>query len=368
MRLMRAQVMRAQVMRAVAGVAILIAASAVQADEPFYKGKRLTVMINYGAGGPADIEGRIFARHIGRHIDGNPNVIVQNIDGAGGLIGTTYLGELALRDGTALGHLTGMAWRWANDAERFRVDFKTYEFIGYQRSTTVYYMRTDVRPGIKVATDLVKAQGVVSGGLGPDNAKDLLIRLGLEMLGVPHQHVTSYRSSAAARLALQQGEINFYSESPPSYRGVVHPGIVKEGLAIPVWHDPENDGNRLIASKQVSDLGIAPFHEFYQTIKGVPPSGMLWDAFSTIRTISGSMLRILALPPGSPQAATDALMVAVARLNADKAYAEEALKTIGFVPEYTIGPNTNREVREGLTVSPELKAFIAEYVKKGSSR
>ena len=100
------------------------------------------------------------------------------------------------------------------------------------------------------------------------------------------------------RLALQQGEINFYSESPPSYRSVVHPGIVKEGLAIPVWHDPEGERDALIASKQVSDLGIVPFHEFYRSIKGVPPSGTLWDAFHTIRTISGSMLRIVALPPG----------------------------------------------------------------------
>lgn len=339
--------------------------SQVRADEPFYKGKRLTVMINYGAGGPADIDGRIFARHIGKHIEGNPSVIAQNIDGAGGLIGTTYLGEIAPRDGTMMGHLTGMAWRWANDADRFRVDFKTYEFFGYQRSTTVYYVRTDVAPGLRVATDLIKAQGLISGGLGPDNAKDLLIRLGLELLGVPHKHVTSYRSSANARLALQQGEINFYSESPPSYRGVVHPGMVKEGLAIPVWHDPENEGDKLVASRQVADLGIAPYHEFYRTIKGAAPSGMLWDAFHTIRTISGSMLRILALPPGSPKSAADALSAAVARLNEDKAYAEEALKVIGFVPEYTVGPDTNRQVREGLSVRPEIKAFVADYVKKG---
>ena len=186
------------------------------------------------------------------------------------------------------------------------------------------------------------------------------------MLGVPHQHVTSYRSSATARLALQQGEINFYSESPPSYRSVVHPGIVKEGLAIPVWHDPESEGGKLIVSKQVSDLGIAPYHEFHRTLKGTEPSGMLWDAFNTIRTISGSMLRILALPPGAPKEAADALSAAVARLNADKAYAEEALKVIGFVPEYTIGPETNRQVHEGLSVRPAIKAFIADYVKKGS--
>jgi tripartite-type tricarboxylate transporter receptor subunit TctC len=359
--------LRAACLVIVATAAMLaVGAARAMADEPFYKGKRLTVMINYGAGGPADIEARIFARHIGKHIEGSPQVIVQNIDGAGGLIGTTYLGEIAPKDGTTMGHLTGMAWRWANDAERFRVDFKSYEFFGFQRSTTVYFMRTDVPPGIKQATDIVKALGVISGGLGPDNAKDLLIRLGLEMLGVPHQHVTSYRSSATARLALQQGEINFYSESPPSYRSVVHLGIVKEGLAIPIWHDPENDGDKLIASKQVSDLGIAPYHEFYRTLKGVAPSGILWDAFQTIRTISGSMLRILALPPGAPPAAIAALQAAVVRMNEDKAYADDALKVIGFVPEYTTGPDTNREVREGLSVRPEIKAFIADYVKKGN--
>jgi len=355
----------ARVVLSAAAAMLAFSAAELRADEPFYKGKRLTVMINYGAGGPADIEGRLFARHIGKHIEGNPQVIVQNIDGAGGLIGTTYLGEIAPKDGAMLGHLTGMAWRWANDADRFRVDFENYEFVGYQRSTTVYYMRTDVPPGNKQATDIVKAQGVVSGGLGPDNAKDLLIQLGLEMLGVPHKHVTSYRSSATARLALQQGEINFYSESPPSYRSVVHPGIVKEGSAIPIWHDPENEGDRLIASKQVSDLGIAPFHEFYRTVKGASPSGILWDAFHTIRTISGSMLRILALPPGAPQAAVAALQAAVVRLNEDRAYGDDAFKVIGFVPEYTTGPDTNREMREGLTVRPQIKAFIADYVKKG---
>jgi hypothetical protein len=67
---------------------------------------------------------------------------------------------------------------------------------------------------------------------------------------------------------------------------------------------------------------------------------------------------------GAPPAAADALAAAVARMNADKDYAEEAIKTIGFVPEYTTGPNTNREVREGLTVKPEVKAFIADYMKK----
>src|SRR5256885_7075162 len=58
-------------------------ASAAHADEPFYKGKRLTILINFASGGPTDIEGRMFAKHVARHIEGQPNIVIQNMDGAG---------------------------------------------------------------------------------------------------------------------------------------------------------------------------------------------------------------------------------------------------------------------------------------------
>jgi hypothetical protein len=346
-----------------ATLAVTLLTTGAQAADPFYKGKRLAVLINYGAGGPADIEGRLFARHIGRHIEGSPAIIVQNIDGAGGLIGTTYLGEIAPRDGTMMGHLTGVAWRWANDPERFRVNFNTYEFLAYQTAAPIDFVRTDVPPGIRVATDIMKVKGLVSGGLGPDNAKDLAIRLALDLLGIPYRHVTSYRSSALARLALQQGEINFYAESPPSYRAVVHPGIVKEGLAIPVWHEAERGS---LAERPIADLGIAPFDELFQAVKGRPPGGPLWEAYKTIRTVSSTMIRILALPPGAPKPAVEALQAALVRLNTDPAYLADAMKTIGFAPEYAAGPNTGHEIRTALTVSPTMRAFIADYVKKAS--
>ena len=145
--------------------AALTSGSPVAADEPFYKGKRLSLMINFAAGGPTDIEGRLLAKHLAKHIDGHPSVLVQNMDGAGGMIGAGYLGEVAPRDGTTLGYFTGSAWRYANNPERFRVDFRSYEFIAYQPGTSIAYMRTDVPPGIKDATDIIKARGVVAGGL-----------------------------------------------------------------------------------------------------------------------------------------------------------------------------------------------------------
>jgi tripartite-type tricarboxylate transporter receptor subunit TctC len=340
-------------------------AGALAAD-PFYKGKRLTVMVNYAAGGPTDIEGRLFARHVARHIAGQPNLIIQNIDGAGGLTGTSWLGEVAPKDGTAMGYLTGAAWLYASDPEKSRVDLRNYEFIAYQPGTSVYYVRTDVQPGMKVATDLAKAKGLVSGGLSADSSKDLLMRLALDMLGVPYRHVTGYRSNNTARMALQQNEISFFSESPPGYRNVVESSLVKDGIVIPTWYDPGWNGESISVPRQMDGLAIKPFNEIYQEIKGKPPSGQLWDVYLTSLSINSAMQRLVVLPPNVTPAALQAMRAAVLELNDDKAFAEDAMKTIGFVPEYVAGPDTNRQVRSALTVKPEIRAFVADYIKNAN--
>jgi tripartite-type tricarboxylate transporter receptor subunit TctC len=360
--------MRLRLCSAVFGFAAALGcASSATAQESFYSGKRLSLMVNYAAGGPTDIEGRLFARHIAKHIDGQPNIIVQNIDGAGGLTGTTWLGEVAPKDGTVMGYLTGVAWLYASEPERHRVDVRTYEFVAYQPGTTVYYVRTDVKPGMKEATDIAKAQGLVSGGLGADNSKDLLIRLSLDMLGVPFRHVTGYRSNNNARMALQQNEINFFAESPPGYRSVVEPNLVRNGQAIPTYYDPGWNGETISVPKQVDGLAILPFHELYQKVKGAKPSGPLWEAYLSSLAINAAMQRLLAMPPNVPQASLQALRGAVLRLNNDKAFAADALKTIGFVPEYSAGPETNRQVRQALVLRPEVRAFVSNYIK-GANR
>lgn len=346
--------------------ALAATSPAAHAQEPFYKGKRLTIMVNYAAGGPTDIEGRLFARNIARHLAGSPNVIVQNVDGAGGLVGTNWLGEVAPKDGTAMGYLTGAAWLHASDPGKYRVDFLTYEFVGFQPGTSIYFVRTDVAPGIKTSTDLMKAKGLVSGGLSADNSKDLLMRLALDMLGLQYRHVTGYRSNNNARLALQRNEISFFSESPPGYRSVVEPSLVKNGQVIPTWYDPGWDGERFYVPRQVEGLTIPPFHDYFQRVKGAKPSGQLWDTYRTSLAINGAMQRMLVLPPGVPKAALDELRAAVLKLNNDPAFAEEARKVVGFVPDYVASPDTNRQVRAALSVKPETRAFVANYIKSAN--
>ena len=77
---------------------------------------------------------------------------------------------------------------------------------------------------------------------------------------------------------------------------------------------------------------IQPFQEFYRKLKGSLPSGQLWEVYRTHLAVDSAMLRLIVMPPGSPKAAADAMRTALARLNNDKEYAEDAMKTIQFVP------------------------------------
>ena len=80
---------RSRLLAAAAGICVaLVAASPAPAQEPFYKGKRLTLLVNFDAGSATDIDARVFARHFIKHIDGAPQLIIQNMPGGGGANGT----------------------------------------------------------------------------------------------------------------------------------------------------------------------------------------------------------------------------------------------------------------------------------------
>jgi tripartite-type tricarboxylate transporter receptor subunit TctC len=351
-----------------AATLVALGVLSAHAQEPYYKGKRLTVLINFAAGGPTDLEGRLFAKYIARHIDGHPTVIVQNMDGAGGVVGAQYVGEVAPKDGTVMGYFAGTSWVYVSDPERWRVDFKSYEFLAYQPGTTVHFARTDVAPGLKTPADIVKARDLIAGGLSIDTSKDLRLRLGLDMLGVPYKYVTGYRSSAPARVALQRGEINMFSESPPSYRALVVPALVEKGQVIPIWWDDIQEDGKPAPQKQMEGLSVPTFPQLYHQVKGTKPSGPMWDAYKTIFEINSTLQRLIALPPGAPRAAYDAVRQAIERLNDDQEFAAEAMKVIQFVPDYPTSPDMSAKIRSMLVASPEMRKFVNDYMKNVPKR
>lgn len=333
------------------------------ADDAFYAGKRLTFLINFAPGGPTDIEGRLFARHVSKHLPGKPAIVIQNMDGAGGGVGTNYLGEIAPRDGTVVGYLTGAAWRYVNVREQSRVDFLTYRPVAYQPGTTVYYFRSDTVADYTGPADFLKANNLVIGGLSAESSKDMLLRLTLDMLGVKYKYVTGYKSNSDARLAFQRGEISMFSESPPGYRAVVEPGMIAKREAFPMFYDPGWNGARFSEPAQVSGLAMPTFPEFYKQAKGAEPSGKLWQMYLHILAVNGAMQRMVVYPPNTPDEALRAMRAAIAKLETDADYAAEARKLVGFVPDYEASESVEADVRRALSIPGEDKAWLQNYVK-----
>ncbi|MDA0652167.1 MAG: hypothetical protein O3C49_02680 [Proteobacteria bacterium] len=347
-------------------IALATAGTATAAD--FYKGKRLSVLINYSAGGPTDVEARLFARNIARHIPGKPQVVGKNMAGAGGVVAINFLGQKAKKDGLTMGYFTALASAQAfaplNDAG-LRVDIGKFDLVATNSGSSYTYIRKDTPPGITKPEDVMKAHGLKVSGLRANSSKDILERLTMDMLGIKHGYVTGYRGSSKARVAVMQGEASLHNESQPSFRSKVIPTMIDTGMAIGLWYYPYDDGEHVWSPPALSKgLTLMSFDKFYEKVKGKKPSGMMWKAFREVNRASSMVQRSLVMPEGSPKAAHLALRKAVTALNSDPEFARDSQKTISFVPQFDVGEKAEKLTKASIQLSPDVLTFLKGYVDK----
>jgi tripartite-type tricarboxylate transporter receptor subunit TctC len=330
-------------------------------EAPFYRGKTLTVLINFAAGGPTDVEGRLAARFLGKHIPGQPSIIVQNMPGAGGVTGTNYLGEVAKPDGLILGYFTNQFFNLLTADPTLRVDLAKFAYIASIEGVAVAYIRKDVAPGIQDAKDMIKAKSFKAGGLSLNSAKDVRFRLQLDILGIPHQYVTGYNSNSDARLAVERNEIQFFTEGTPGYRSQVQPRMVKEGVVLPVYADElvTADGE-FKQSAEAPD--ILSFSQLHQQIFGKLGSGPLWETLKTIN-ITHAMQRVAKVAPNTPPEAVAALRQGFSQMIKDPEFIQEFKKVTRSDPNFQVGGEADKLIRKLVQTSPEVRNTIRKYTQ-----
>jgi tripartite-type tricarboxylate transporter receptor subunit TctC len=340
---------------------VLWVASAFSAETPFYRGKTLTVLINFAAGGPTDIEGRLVARFLGRHLPGQPLIVVQNMPGAGGVVGTNYLGEVAKPDGLTMGYFTGQFFNLLTADPTLRVDLAKFAYIASIEGVAVAYMRKDVAPGIQESKDIIKAKGFKAGGLSLNSAKDVRFRLQLDILGIPHQYVTGYNSNSDARLALERNEVQFFTEGTPGYRSQVQPRLVKDGVVVAVYADElvTADGE-FRPSAEVPD--IVSFSQLHQQIFGKLGSGPSWEALKTIN-LTHAMQRVAKVPPNTPAAAVTALRQGFSQMIKDPEFINEFKKVTRSDPHFQVGGEADKLIGKLVQAPPEVRSIIRKYTE-----
>lgn len=191
--------------------ALLVLAEALpataQSVADFYRGRTIQLLIGYTVGGNYDYSARLLARHIGRHIPGNPNVVPQNMAGAGSLRLANALYNVAPRDGTTFGMVgrgISMEPLLGTDAAKF--DSRRFTWIGSvsdETSVCVSWRTSKIRSW----NDML-AMPFTVGGQGPGSDDDMFTNMIRNILGAKARLVAGYPGGNEMNLALERGEID----------------------------------------------------------------------------------------------------------------------------------------------------------------
>jgi tripartite-type tricarboxylate transporter receptor subunit TctC len=193
----------------IVAAAVALSASAASAQNPaeFYKGKNVDLYIGYSVGGGYDVYARLLARHMGKHIPGNPTVVPKNMEGAGSLRLANWLYNVAPKDGTAFGIIgrgTGFDPLLGKKGAQF--DASKFNWIGSANnevSVCVAWHTT----GIKKIEELYGKELTV-GGTGASADTDQFPRVTNGVLGTKFRVITGYPGGNDIGLAMERGEVN----------------------------------------------------------------------------------------------------------------------------------------------------------------
>ena len=189
-------------------IGLALTASVAQAAAPFYEGKVVRIVVGFSAGGGFDAYSRAIARHMGRHIPGNPTIIVENMTGAASIVAANHLYKVAKPDGLTIGNFHGFqVLNQVLGAPGIEFDARRFEWIGVPVQDTGACALTKAS-GITSLEKWKEAKAPVKlGGVGPGDASYGMARVLKEVLALPVQPIAGYKGTAEIRLAAESGEL-----------------------------------------------------------------------------------------------------------------------------------------------------------------
>src|SRR5215475_13144909 len=198
---------RARLAFALVLVALALTSAGSARAQNEFRGKTITIVASFEAGGPYDFYSRLIARHLGARLPGHPAVVVQNMPGAGGLRGANYLYNVAARDGTVLGVVsqTVAVGQVLATTAGIAYEARKYSWIG-RINANVEVLHTWHASGVRSVED-VKRREVVVAGTGPTSSSVVMPRLMNELIGTRFKVVTGFAGPTSAQLALERGEV-----------------------------------------------------------------------------------------------------------------------------------------------------------------
>jgi tripartite-type tricarboxylate transporter receptor subunit TctC len=301
---------------AVLGLLSIHAASADDAAA-FYGGRNLSLIAGFNVGGGADLYARLIARHLGKHVPGNPVVIVRNMPGAGSMAAANHIFNVSPRDGSEVGLFAGnIAVDPVIGGVATKYDAREFNWIGAPASETSVCLASKAT-SFKTFDDVL-ARDMVTGAAGTGTYDFPVVLNGL--LGTKFKLVKGYKGSSGLRLALERGEIEgFCGVGLTSVRSL---GLTDDKVTILVQ----------IALERNPQLRDVPLIADYAKTE---------QDRQLMRLVFGWLVmeRPIAAPPGTPKLRVEALRDAFDRTMQDPLFVAEIAKA-----SLTLAPTSGRDI------------------------
>jgi tripartite-type tricarboxylate transporter receptor subunit TctC len=317
------------------------------AQANFYEGKTVRFIVGFSAGGGYDTYTRVIARHMGKHIPGNPVFVVDNMAGAGSMISANHTYKVAKPDGLTIGHfIGGLFLQQLLGKPGIEFDSLKFEYVGVPAQDNFIL-------GVAKSTGIVDAEkwigskqvvkfGGVSTGSGTDDFPNLL----KAMIGLPVQMVSGYKGTADIRLAFNSGEITGLSNSWESTKSTWKKEL-ETGDLIPLLQ---------VTSKPHPELRKLPL------AINLAKTDEAKKLLHTVERVHGPSVRPYVLPPGTPKDRVQILRKAFMDTIKDPAFLAEAQKaSLDINPDG--GAELEQNEREIFKLDPSLIAKLKEILK-----
>ncbi len=342
--------------RSLAAAVIVCAAGTAAAQDvgDFYKDKRIRMIVGSGPGGGYDVYARLVARHLGRHIPGNPAFQVQNMEGAGSVVATNYVVNVAPKDGTVIGAIQreiALVQLMGQPGPKYEA--RTINWLGSLLSEPgVCSVAT--RTGISSFADLFQRE-FVFGGTGP-NVTEFFPAMFHNLLRAPVKLIKGYPATPQIHLAIQRGEVDGICQSWSSFKeqaaAMLKDGTIRPVVQMSISPQPEL---RAMGVPMIFDFITAERAQAGMTVEDV-------RNYFHLVLAAGAMGRPFMLAPEVPGARVAAMRKAFTAVTGDAEFLNDAKKQRREI-DFVSGEDIQAIVTQMAAVPPGKLAQLDELMK-----
>ena len=328
-------------------VAALLLSSSAQAAAPFYDGKAIRIIVGTAPGGGYDTYTRLVARHFGKHIPGNPIVIVDNMPGAGGLLSANYMYRVAKPDGLTIGHFVGGQFlQQLLGRPGIEFDARRFEYIGVPAQDNFVFVVAKSL-GIGSMEQWMSSKSPIKfGAIAPGDGTYDVPKVIEATLGVPIQIVTGYKGTAPIRLAFNSNEVAGLSNSWQSLKST--------------W-TKELENNEVVLLAQMTTKAHADLPKVPLTIS-FAKNDEARKLIIAVAQSHGAAVRPYLLPPGTPKPLVETLRKGfMAAVRDPELLAEANRARLEINP--ASGEDLERNVKELMLLDQPLVARLRDILK-----